>query len=242
MDVLGIITARGNSKRIRNKNILPVNGTPVIVHTINAARSSRSMTRLICSTDSLPIASVVKKQGVEVIMRPARFASDHAPIEDALRHVLDTTLQQGCSMPDALVLLYANVPYRSRALIDGAVKLFCARKADAVVSVSPTERYHPERLVTIGADLTYMPYVSRLSTYRRQELSPVYFIDSGVIVLRPQLLYGKDPLIVSHYFKGHKVLAYISKEIGAWDIDIDFDIDIAKLFMSSKKNLRGRII
>jgi len=229
MEILGIITARGNSKRIPNKNLLPFMGKPLLWHTIQAARSAKTLHRVVCSSDSRSILAYAKKHGIEALLRHRTAATDRAPIEEALRDTLAALKRKEGYVPDVVVLLYGNVPYRSAGLIDGAVRLLKARGADAVVSVSGVDRYHPERLVVKGGNGEFIPYVRDFSTYRQQELSKVYFIDSGVIVMRTPLLFGRDPLIISHYFKGCKVFAYVSEAIGAWDIDNYSDVAIGSL-------------
>lgn len=229
MEILGIITARGNSKRIPNKNLAKFMGKPLLWHTIQAARSAKSLTRVICSSDSEKILAYAKKHRIEPFLRHRGAATDTAPIEEALRDALEALKLKEAYVPEAVALLYGNVPFRVPGLIDGAIKMFRKNRADAVVSVSGVDRYHPERLVVRGANGAFIPYVRSFSTYRQQELSKVYFIDSGVIVLKTSLLFGKDPLVISHYFKGHKVYAYVSDAIGAWDIDNYTDMAIGAL-------------
>jgi CMP-N-acetylneuraminic acid synthetase len=234
MEILGIITARGNSKRIPNKNLALFMGKPLLWYTIQAARSAKLLSRVICSSDSAKILAYAKKHRVEPFLRDSEAATDTAPIEEALRDALTALKKNEGYVPDAVVLLYGNVPFRSSTLIDGAIKMFRKNGADAVVSVSGVDRYHPERLVVRGENGAFIPYVRRFSTYRQQELSKVYFIDSGVIVLKAPLLFGKDPLIISHYFKGHKVYAYASDAIGAWDIDNYADMAIGSLLFKDQ--------
>lgn len=235
MEILGIITARGKSKRIPNKNLMPFRGKPLLWYTIQAARQAKTLTRCVCSSDSSAILAYAKEQGVEPVKRKQSAATDNASIEDALRDALGVLQKQENYRPDLVVLLYGNVPFRRKGLVDEAIMLLRDRRAEAVVSVSGVDRYHPERLVVKGNAGEFQPYVKAFSTYRQQELSKVYFIDSGVIVLRTDLLFGKDPLIISHYFKEHKVLACVSEDIGAWDIDNHTDLAIGKLFFGKRK-------
>lgn len=240
MKILGVITARGNSKRVRNKNTLTLLGKPLISYTINAARRSKLITRLVCSSDSDHILALVRKYRVATIKRPAAFAADNSPIEDALRHGVDYLKAKEGFYPELVVLFYANIPYRAPGLVDAAIRALTKAGADALVTVSPVDRYHPERLVLLGKERKFIPYVKTFSSYRSQKLSKVYFIDSGLIVFRTSLLYGKDPLIVSHYFKGRKVIGLASNQLGAWDIDTSFDLEIARLILKRKQ--RGGMV
>ncbi len=90
MEILAIIPARGGSKGIPRKNVLPLAGKPLIAHNIAAALASHLVTRVVVSTDDAEIAAVARDHGAEVVMRPDALAGDVARSEDALLHVLDT--------------------------------------------------------------------------------------------------------------------------------------------------------
>src|SRR5687768_4488383 len=89
--VLGLIPARGGSKGVPNKNIKHLGGIPLISHTIRAAKNSGVIDKIVVSTDSDAISSVVEQEGgAEVIKRPAKLAQDNSLVMDAIRHVVDT--------------------------------------------------------------------------------------------------------------------------------------------------------
>ncbi|MFH1449310.1 MAG: hypothetical protein ABIG09_02745 [bacterium] len=98
-NIVGVITARGGSKGLKNKNILPLLGKPVIYHTIEKAIESKLLDRIVCSTDDDRIASIVKKYGIEVIRRPKELARGISPIEDVLRHAVKRLEKKGFDAP-----------------------------------------------------------------------------------------------------------------------------------------------
>src|SRR5207245_766529 len=86
---LAIIPARGGSKGIPDKNLVPLGGRPLIVHTISAASAARTIVRMIVSTDSDAIAAVAKEAGAEVpFQRPAELATDSATTEAVIAHAI----------------------------------------------------------------------------------------------------------------------------------------------------------
>src|SRR3954470_6718470 len=85
---LGIVPARGGSKGIPRKNVLPLGGKPLIAHTIHAARAASRVARVVVSTDDDEIAAVALRYGAEVVRRPADLATDTASSEAALLHTL----------------------------------------------------------------------------------------------------------------------------------------------------------
>ena len=88
-EILALIPARGGSKSIPRKNLLFLNGLPLIAYSIAHALGSRHVTRTIVSTDDEKIARVAREFGAEVpFMRPAEFAGDDSPDLDVFRHAL----------------------------------------------------------------------------------------------------------------------------------------------------------
>jgi len=104
VNVVGIIPARKGSKRLKNKNSLPLLGKPLMAYTIEAALRARNLDRVLVSTDGEEIARVARKWGVEVLNRPAELASDTSPIDESLRHVVDHLSATGAKEIVCLVL------------------------------------------------------------------------------------------------------------------------------------------
>ena len=88
-ETLAIIPARGGSKAIKNKNIINLDGKPLIYYTIIEAQKSKLINRLVLNTDNKKIAAVGKNFGVEVpFLRPKKFAKDDSPLDDLIKHTL----------------------------------------------------------------------------------------------------------------------------------------------------------
>src|SRR5688500_14209526 len=139
--VIAIIPARGGSKRIPRKNLLPFAGKPLVVHSIEDALGARLVHRTIVSTDDVEIAAVSREAGAEVIDRPAALAGDTATSESALMHVLDVIQQRGEREPDLVVFLQCTSPEREPADIDAAIALLEKAGADSLLSATRSRRY-----------------------------------------------------------------------------------------------------
>jgi CMP-N-acetylneuraminic acid synthetase len=87
-DVLAIIPARGGSKGLPGKNIKKIAGLPLLSWTIDQAKKSRLIDRVIVSTEDPKIKQTAKCFNAEVIDRPVEFASDTSSVMDAIRHSL----------------------------------------------------------------------------------------------------------------------------------------------------------
>jgi len=116
--VLGVIPARGGSKRTPRKNIKEFRGKPLIQWSIESARESRLLDKFVVSTDDAEIHLFAGYQGVEVIARPAELATDTAMNEDVLRHAMTV-------YPDYewIVLLQPTSPLREGKDIDSSLIL-----------------------------------------------------------------------------------------------------------------------
>ncbi|TCM37305.1 acylneuraminate cytidylyltransferase [Novosphingobium sp. ST904] len=181
MQTLAIIPARGGSKGIPRKNVLPLLDKPLIAHTIHAALLAESVDRVVVSTDDEEIASVSRAYGAEVIMRPPELASDMAKSEDALLHVLDHLDQTEGYRPDLLVFLQCTSPLTSSGDIDGTVGKLIEEQADTALSVVPFHYFLWHGDEQSGADGVNHDKSFRLM---RQQRTPEFVETGSVYVMK----------------------------------------------------------
>lgn len=132
---LAIIPARGGSKGLPGKNVLPLGGVPLLVYAIRCALASPSIGMVIVSTDSSDIAEMARRDGVEVVERPSELAADDSPTEDALLHVIDTLAARGDPTPDYVVTLEPTSPLRTPELVERCIATALELDADSVITV-----------------------------------------------------------------------------------------------------------
>src|SRR5215210_1245340 len=88
--VVALIPARSGSERVRDKNIRPLAGHPLVAYAIASARASGIFDRIVCSTDSGKIAKVAKRYGADLpLLRPAKFATATSPDIEWIAHMLE---------------------------------------------------------------------------------------------------------------------------------------------------------
>lgn len=180
--IIGVIPARGGSKGLANKNLLPLLGKPLIYYVIQAALSSTILESLYVSTDSVQIANAAASMGAEVILHPAQLSSDSAPtfgvIANAVAH-----LQEVGVIPEIIVTMRATSPLLIPADIDDAIALLISNpQADSVIAVTESP-VHPQRVLRIREDgnlVSYEPTPEKLFPMRRQTFPPV-FVRNGAI-------------------------------------------------------------
>lgn len=175
--VLAIVTARGGSKGLPGKNILPVGGKPLLKWTVDAAKHSRYIDRLVLSSDDAAIIEVARASGCEVPFRRApELAGDHASSIDVVVDAL-----QRLPGHDVVVLLQPTSPLRTADDIDGVLELLERSKAPACVSVRPAEE-HPFWTFRLGGQERlehYAPPPADQSA-RRQDLPAAWCLNGAV--------------------------------------------------------------
>ena len=222
--VLAIIPARGGSKGLPGKNIRPLAGKPLIAWTIEAARQSRYIDRLILSSDAEEIIRIAREWGCDVpFVRPSELARDETPGMEPVMHALDQ-----CPGFDVVVLLQPTSPCRSHRDIDACLELLRDRHAPAVVSVTESP-CHPAWTYRVESDATMRPFLETAAT-RRQDLPSAFCLNGAVYAATHQ------SLIEARSFMGEQTLAYLMPRERSVDIDDAVDLALAEAL------LRGRDI
>ena len=154
--ILAVITARAGSKRLPDKNILDLAGKPLIAWTIEPAKQSKFIDKIIVSTDSIKIKNISEKYGVEVpFIRPKELASDSASSISVLKHAILFYKNKF----DYIVLLQPTSPLRKTLDIDNAIKML-GEKTEAIVSVCETE-HSPLWTNVLPKDLSMSNFIKK---------------------------------------------------------------------------------
>ena len=165
MNVLGIIPARGGSKRVINKNIRDLAGKPLISFTIKAALGSKLINRLIVSTDNEEIAEIAKRYGAEVpFLRPASLAQDDTPDQPVFQHALKSLSKQDGYEPDIVLNLRPTTPFKTPKTIAKVIEKMRETKADIVRTMSPVESVnHPYWMYNMKSDCKTVPFLDTIN-------------------------------------------------------------------------------
>lgn len=224
--LLGIIPARGGSKRIPRKNIINLGGQPLIKYTIDAACSSNRLSRFIVSTDNLEIADVARNAGASVpFLRPPELATDLVNSIPVMQHAIDFIEQDGCYV-HAVVLLQPTSPFRDGTHIDAAIDLFTASDTDSLTSVCRLKE-HPY-YAWKGNEHNIEPFFSYdEQALPRQGLPPAY-IENGAIYIT------KRGLIDQGRFYGNRVVPFVMDEWHSVDIDTPLDLLWAEFLLKKR--------
>ena len=230
---IAIIPARGGSKRLPGKNLMPIAGKPLIGWTIEAAIQSGVFSRVIVSTDNWEIAVEAAKFGAEVpFMRPEELAQDHTPSIDVLIHaVKEVSAGYDQVAFTHIACLQPTSPLRSAENIREAAQLLEEKQADAVISVCRTE-HSPLWSNTLPESLSLDHFIpEHIQKTPSQELPSFYRLNGAIyFCLIDRMVQEKTLFLQSNAY------AYIMNRKDSIDIDDQVDFDLAGLYLAQRES------
>jgi len=231
LEILAIIPARGGSKGIPRKNIKDLCGKPLIAWTIDAARRSKYVTRVVVTTDDEEIASVAQEHGAEVpFMRPKELAQDHSTDIEFITNTLLTLEKEESYNPDILLRLSPTYPLRTEKHIDEGIDVILVNDSlDSVRSIAEFP-YHPYKSWKINNDIIEPLFHKSVTGYEfphdqpRQKF-PKAYIHGAVDIIRTNTIkkYGN--------VTGRKVGYFIMKPMDFIDIDTFHDFKLVEIIL-----------
>jgi CMP-N-acetylneuraminic acid synthetase len=234
--IVCVIPARGGSKGLPGKNIKELNGKALIAYSIEQARCSKYIDRVIVSTEDRKIADVSIKAGADVpFMRPEELAGDNVATIDVLLHAVEWLEEVDGYDFDILVLLHANTPLRAVSDIETCIELLVAEHPDNVFSVTECHRNPYFNMVEVSGngDVSLV----KEGDYRSRQAAPlVYDLNSSIYVWWKEVLKKKKKVIME------KSRVFVMPKERSIDIDDYFDFRVAEMVMTdsmSKTTSRG---
>lgn len=214
-DTLFIIPARGGSKGLPRKNILPLGGKALICHSIDAARGLSDDCHICVSTDDAEIGKVVRDYGLKLpFVRPAELASDTADSREVLLHAWDFYQRQAGRSYSRICLLQPTSPLRTARHIEEALQLW-QDDLDMVVSVRESKANPYFNL--FEEEGGYLKKSKSGNYLRRQDAPPVWEYNGAIYIIRPAAL---QSLPIAQFGKVRK---YVMSEADSVDLDTELD-------------------
>lgn len=217
-----IIPARGESKGLPKKNILPINGKALICYTIDAARGMFEDSDIVVSTDADEIKEVVEAYGLPVPgLRPPHLARDNTPTVDVLLDFLSKKFED---IPDFLILLQPTSPLRTAAHIREAIGLI-HKEVDMVVSCTKSDA-NPYWNLFEENEEGYLIKSKKGNFARRQDVPPVYLYNGAIYIINTK------SLLINKSLQFEKVVKYVMDKESSLDIDDLFDFKLAEYLIN----------
>jgi CMP-N-acetylneuraminic acid synthetase len=222
---LAIIPARGGSKRLPNKNVLPLAGKPMLVWTIESAIQSKYLDEIVLSTDSDDIIKVAGNYKIKTIKRPIELASDTAKTVDVVKHVIENIDKKY----DFIVLLQPTSPLRTSTHIDEAIEQLIKLNADAIISVTEAD-HSPLWCNILPENLSMENFISEdIKDKRSQELPKFYRLNGAIYICKIEKLIEENT-----FFLKKNLYAYIMDKKSSIDIDEELDFKLAEIILKEK--------
>ncbi|MFH1478594.1 MAG: acylneuraminate cytidylyltransferase family protein [Candidatus Omnitrophota bacterium] len=224
--LLALIPARKGSKRVTGKNTRDLGGRPLIAYTIEAARKSEYIDRIIVSTDSDEVVSIAKKYNIEVpFKRPAKFATDISPSSEFIIHALNWLNNKENKQYDFFCLLQPTSPFRDHAYLDKAIKKFVNfKKALSLISIGRINK-NPCLTKTIQASGFLKEFIADSS---QQDLSKLFIVNGAIYIMRC------SDFLKYRTFYTPKTTYYLMGRIPSLDIDDELDFKFAEFIVNKK--------
>ena len=229
--VFAFVFARGGSKGLPRKNVLPLGGIPLLAHSIRAAQQSPSVSEVFVSTDDDEIAATARQWGARVIERPAELATDTAPEWLAWRHAIQEAIARYGAF-DTFLSLPATSPLRAPNDVEACLQALQS-DVDMVITVTPAARNPYFNMVTRAKDGISRLCIEGGALARRQDAPAVYDITTVAYVARPSFVLQRDRL-----FDG-KVHSVVVPRERAVDIDDALDFKMCELLIAERDGLKN---
>ena len=234
-NILAVIPARGNSKSIKNKNIKLLFGKPLIYYSINIAKRSKSINRIIVSSDSKKVINIAKKYGAEApFVRPKELSKDNSKDHGLFLHCLEWLEKNENYIPDLIVHLRPTYPIRSAKIVDKAIQFALRnRKYDCIRSVCEPFQ-NPYKMWHLNTNNFLTPllgnFKNELYNSPRQKLRKVYWQNAYLDIVKYDTIKKKKSMT------GKKIIPFILPSNSIFDIDDKFSFKMVEEIF--KKNYK----
>lgn len=235
METLAIILARGGSLGIPRKNIRILAGKPLIEYTINAAKKSKQVSRIIVSTDDTKIAKISLLLGVEVpFLRPKKLSKNSTTNLEVIKHTIKTLNFKESYTPDIITVLQPTSPLRSSMMIDKSIERL---KKSHVTSVLGVTLVKPHPSILFSNKTKFLkPLDPNFEKHTIRQKRKAFFQPTGSIYT-----FWYKTLSEYDSIYGPKILPIIISDASLnLDIDTPYDFFIAEMTVKYWKKFKNK--
>ena len=231
-NVLAIIPARSGSKGIKNKNIKLLNGKPLIDYTIDFAKKSNYINKLVISTNDKFISNnYLKDESVEIIIRPEHLCKDDSLVIDAIKHTLNDLKLKQNYMPQAIVLLEVTSPLRSHSDLNKAIEKVIDGFADSSTAFKKSN-ISPNRMWKVENE-NVKPFIDNSRPFLSRQIQPDAYELTGQFYVISNSLLEKETKSISLMLG--RIFPIISSTKFSVDIDTESDLFIVEQILKHLK-------
>ena len=223
MKVLGLIPARKGSKSIPGKNLVPINGIPLIQYAIKSAQATSRLDRIVCSTDDPKVKEECEEWGVPVLERKPELATDDAPIIEVMRDVLRE------EKADVVVLIQPTSPFTLPDHIDSCVRALESGKYNSAQTIAKfPHNYHAFNQRVVHSQSVSFYFEAERAMYYNKQRKPQFYMFGNVVATRVRAIKHESifalpsyPVLIPYHY--------------ALDLDGPEDIELAEWYLDTNK-------
>jgi len=221
MKNIAIIPARGGSKRLPDKNILLLDGIPLLAHSIlYAQKNADTIDAVFVSTDDEKIKQIAIDYGAKVIDRPAELSGDLEPTVSALKHCIETVNDDEI---ENVILLQPTNPLRPENLLQEAFEVYKKNNCDSLFTVTRNHQKFGKINNNQFIPFNYEP------GQRSQDLEPLYF-ENGLLYIS-----SKEAILNSEIITKSAFPFEVNHQFSSVDIDTQEDFDYSQYLLEKSK-------
>ena len=227
--VVALIPARSGSERVRDKNIRPLAGHPLLAYAIASAREAGIFDRVVCSTDSTKIAEVAQRYGADVpFLRPTKLATSTSPDIEWITHAFEQLDEHY----DLFAIVRATNPFRGPDVLkQGLEQLLATPEADSIRAVELVKQHPGKMWVLEGKTMRPLLDQSHLDVAwhagQYQALPEIYVQNSALEIAWTRVVSQTGTR------EGHVVAPYLTQGHEGFNIDQEEDWDRARYLLDA---------
>lgn len=231
---VALIPARSGSKRVPNKNILPLAGHPMMAYTIRAAIESGVFDAVVCATDSQEYAKVATHYGAEVpFLRSAEISGDQSPDVDWVKWILNSFKLDGREF-DIFSILRPTSPFRLPETIQRAWRAFILEPSADSLRALEKCRQHPGKMWVIRGNriLPVMPFSQNNTPWHSSQYAslPEIYVQNASL----EIAWTRLPL-ETNTIAGENIIPFISEGLEGFDVNDPVDLLLADYYIKANK-------
>ncbi len=226
---VALIPARAGSERVRDKNVRPLAGHPLLAYAVATARQAGVFDRVVCSTDSTKIADVAKRYGADVpFLRPAKFATSTSPDIEWITHALEQIDEHY----DLFAIVRATNPFRGPDVLQrGLEQLLATPEADSIRAVELVKQHPGKMWVLEGKTMRPLLDQSHLENAwhagQYQALPQIYVQNSALEIAWTRVVSQTGTR------EGRVVAPYLTNDYEGFNIDNEEDWERARRLLDA---------
>ena len=226
--VYALVTARKNSKTVKNKNILKIGRDTLIGRSIKTLKKSKIFDEIFLSSDSNLYLKIGEKSKIKTIIRPKKFSLDNTPSAQVVEHFLNFLTKSNYETPKIIFIVQPTSPFVTKENYKSALNLFSNKKAASVISVIKTpHKYHYENQRTLDNENKIKFKFKNTASLR--QMKEETFVHGNIFAVRTKKFLQQKKILAKpiYAFK-------LKKNWHAIDIDEYEDLELSRLIF--KKN------